>query len=314
LADIPVEILPEAKSDEVNWVTAGMETPIKNQQQCGSCWAFAVMGVVENAFKIAGGKELDTSEQALVDCDSNNAGCSGGWLNTAINWVKNNGVFLESDYPYTAKQASCKKSSKSAKSGYTVTGYGQLSGGENALKAAVEKQSVTVAVDASNWYLYQSGIFDKSSKCSGRVNHAVNVVGYGRENGKDFWLVRNSWGTSWGESGYMKLLRGSGNGQGMCSVAKYGYWPKVQVSDSEKEEDKSEPDSPDEGEDPNCVGCDKQWWKSPECVKCLVNMKSLKHKWFKSDMSNLTDEQEQILADELWEIKNDFERSLEHEN
>jgi len=187
----------------------------------------------------------------------------------------------------------------------------------------VQKQSVTVAVNASKWGLYSTGIVEDKSWCSGSINHAVNVVGYGREGGKDFWLVRNSWGTGWGESGYIRLIRENGNGAGICSVAKYGYYPTVEVADSEKEEEKKDDESgpvspddeiPDEKEDPNCVGCDKKWWKSPECVKCLVNMKSLKHKWFKSDMSNLTDEQEQTLADELWEMKKDFERSLEHEN
>ena len=205
LKDIPITIFSKATQSSVDWKKAGMETPVKNQKGCGSCWAFAVQGVVEAAFRIKGGAELDTSEQALVDCDKSNNGCNGGWMSGAINFSRDNGVFLEKDYGYTAKNGSCKKGNYKAVAGYTVQGYGRHTGGEDQLKAAVQKQPVTVAVNASKWHLYSNGIVDDASWCSGGVNHAVNVVGYGTDGGVDYWLIRNSWGTGWGESGYIRL-------------------------------------------------------------------------------------------------------------
>merc|ERR1712150_349153 len=212
------------------------------------------------------------------------------------------------------------------KAGYSVTGYGQISGGENQLKAAVQQQSVTVAVNASKWHLYGNGIINTPSWCSGGLNHAVNVVGYGSENGEDYWLVRNSWSKSWGEAGYIRLLRKSGNGNGICGVATYGYWPNVTVPENNDNDDNSGPVSPDEYEPDNndnndnneeedlCEECGNKWWKSFDCVRCLINKEALKHKWFKSDMSNLNKDQEELLSQELWKMKNEFEKSLEQGN
>jgi len=182
----------------------------------------------------------------------------------------------------------------------------------------VQQQPVTIAVNASKWHLYSNGIVDDASWCSGGVNHAVNAVGYGTDGGVDYWLIRNSWGTGWGESGYIRLKRGSGNGSGMCSVGAYGYWANVTVAEDKKEDNNSGPVAPSDNDDApdneTCAKCEDNWWQNLDCIKCLLNMKTLKHKWFKSDMSNLTPEQEEVLAEELWKMKNDFEKSLEKEN
>merc|ERR1711934_516167 len=319
--DLPVVILPRAKASEVNHVADGNDPPIKNQGGCGSCWAFGVMGVIEAAFKIAGGDMLDTSEQALVDCDKRNKGCNGGWLSTAIDWVKNNGVFLEENYPYRAKNQSCQKGTPLA--GYKVDGYKSMASGESQLMAAVEKQPIAVAVNASKWHLYGGGIVNDANWCSGGINHAVNVVGYGNVNGTNYWLVRNSWGTGWGESGYIRLKMGVSS-NGICHVARYGYWPNVTVTNPEpKPEPKPEPEPEPSPEpepkpeptpgpsDETCKKCDKRWWKNWDCILCLLKEKASKHKWFKADMSNLTPEQEKLLASDLAEMKLEFEASLE---
>merc|ERR1712054_650110 len=178
----------------VNWVKAGAVTPVKNQQRCGSCWAFSSTGALEGALKIAGNPLTSLSEEDLVQCNSiTDHGCQGGLMDNAFNWVEQNGICSEQAYPYTSGggvTGSCKKGCSPV---MTITGHTDVpSRNENALKAAVSKQPVSVAIEAdkSAFQLYRSGILDNSG-CGTNLDHGVLVVGYGTGSGKDYWKVKN---------------------------------------------------------------------------------------------------------------------------
>jgi len=192
--DFENDDLPESEPIEVNWVRSGASSPVRTQKMCGSSWAFASMDAVESAFKIKGGELLDTSRQALVDCDKSNKGCDGGDPSKAINWLKDNGVYKESDYRYIVKQNStCQKDKYKKIEGYNVLKYEyneNTSGNkEQQLAARVKKQPVIVDVNVSaTWKSYSGGIIDVESQCDGKPNHSVVVYGYGTvkdSSGKD---------------------------------------------------------------------------------------------------------------------------------
>jgi C1A family cysteine protease len=221
--------LGDTVADAVDWVTAGAVTPVKDQAQCGSCWAFSTTGSVEGAFQIANKQLLSFSEEDLVQCDHNgDQGCNGGLMDNAFEWIETNGLALESDYPYTSGSGttgSC-DSAKSAKKAVTISSFKDVpTGDEDALKSAVAQQPVSVAIEAdkSAFQLYKSGVLDSSS-CGTNLDHGVLVVGYGTDSSssKDYWKVKNSWGASWGESGYIRMVRG----KNMCGVAQQPSYPK----------------------------------------------------------------------------------------
>jgi len=250
------------------------------------------MASIESAFKIGGGDLMNLSEQALVDCDPKNNGCNGGWMGSAINWVRDNGATLTSKYAYTASKGSCKDSKSNHVAGYKVDGYSSIANySESQLAAAVQKQPVTVAVDANKWYLYDGGIVNDEGWCAGNLNHAVTAIGYGSENGVKYWIVKNSWGTGWGEGGYIRLQKDISTQGGMCGISIYGYYPNVTVtakpSGDKSDEDKSGPVAPEEDdksgpvapEDPVCKACNKaKWFQKFECVLCKINGNLKKYK------------------------------------
>ncbi|KAJ5069778.1 cysteine protease rdl2-related [Anaeramoeba ignava] len=204
----------------------GEVTPVKNQNPCGSCWSFSATGVIEGCGKIGSGKLNSVSEQELVDCDDDDNGCSGGWPKRALDWVKNNGgICSESAYPYQAVQGTCKKTSCSSVS--TVgSAYYATPNNPEVLKSVIYTYGpVSVAIDASSTQFsnYRGGVFDYPS-CGTAVNHAVLVVGYGHDYsvGLDYWIIKNSWGTSWwGAAGYMNMKRTNANDAGMCGILQY---------------------------------------------------------------------------------------------
>ncbi|KAA8531663.1 hypothetical protein F0562_006620 [Nyssa sinensis] len=216
--------LPES----VDWRKRGAVAPIKDQGTCGSCWAFSTVAAVEGINKIATSELISLSEQELVDCDrSYNAGCQGGLMDYAFEFIiGNGGIDTEDDYPYRGVDSKCHSSRKNAKV-VSIDGYEDVPpNDEKALKKAVAYQPVSVAIEATGraLQLYQSGIF--SSACGTALDHGVAVVGYGTENGLDYWIVKNSWGTSWGENGYIRMERNVADTlTGKCGIAMQASYP-----------------------------------------------------------------------------------------
>ncbi|XP_009775102.1 low-temperature-induced cysteine proteinase-like [Nicotiana sylvestris] len=213
--------------DSVDWRKKGVLVDVKNQGQCGSCWAFSAVASIEAVNKIVTGNLISLSEQELVDCDtSDNQGCQGGLMDDAFKFViQNGGIDTEEDYPYKAKDGKCDQARKNARV-VTIDGYEDVpDNDEKALKKAVAGQPVSVAIEAGgkDFQHYKSGIF--TGKCGAAVDHGVVAVGYGSENGMDYWIVRNSWGASWGEKGYLRMQRNIGNPKGLCGIATIASYP-----------------------------------------------------------------------------------------
>jgi len=201
---------------DVDWTTKGAVTKVKDQAQCGSCWAFSTTGSTESAHWKATQKLLSLSEQQLVDCSGSygNQGCNGGLMDNAFKYYlgSGKGAALENDYPYTARTGTCKTFTVAV----TISKYTDVpEKSESGLKTAVSQQPVSIAVDARKWQSYSGGVF---SGCTGTVqlDHGVLAVGYS----DTFWKVKNSWGSSWGESGFIRLAMDK-NECGIANAASY---------------------------------------------------------------------------------------------
>ena len=212
-----------AAPSSYDWRNQGRVSPIKNQASCGSCWAFATVANLEGLYYANKGVMKTFSEQMLVDCDTQDSGCNGGLMQYAFNWLKSNGgIMYDSDYPYVGSEQTC-KSDKTKYADFKVTGYKKLGStwstwscvDEDEIKEFLyETGPLAVALNADYLSSYTGGIVDyTSSKCpySG-INHAVTMVGYGTDasSSMDYWIVKNSWGSDWGESGYFRIRRGNG--------------------------------------------------------------------------------------------------------
>jgi len=212
---------------QVDWRTQGYVTPVKNQGQCGSCWSFSATGALEGQHFRSTKQLVSLSEQNLVDCSQSygNAGCNGGWPFQAFQYIKGNGgIDTESSYPYEAVDGKCRFSSQNI--GATCAGFHKIPPSEAELQDAVANQGpISVCIDASHssFQSYQSGVYNEPA-CTSMIDHAVLVVGYGTENGQDYWLVKNSWGAAWGMNGYIKMSRNRNN---QCAIASYGVYPLV---------------------------------------------------------------------------------------
>jgi C1A family cysteine protease len=214
--------------DAVDWVEKKMVSEVKNQGQCGSCWAFSTTGSLESAYAIKNGKIVEFSEQQLVDCDHNgDMGCNGGLMDNAFKWIEQNkGLCTEEDYSYTAATGVCKTTCTNVE-GSTVQKYTDVGHTDDDLMAALVQQPVSVAIEAdqSSFQFYKSGVL--TSRCGTNLDHGVLAVGYGTENGQDYYRVKNSWGTTWGDEGFIKLARGVSQKGGQCGILLAASFPSV---------------------------------------------------------------------------------------
>jgi len=220
-ADNMATFLPTA---DIDWRASGAVTPVKNQGQCGSCWAFSAIGIIEGWHFNQKGELLDLSEQQINDCAGSfgNQGCNGGWHDKAVDWSATKGNCLQTAYPYKARNQVCQttcapatKPNPSAPKGTT----------EAALSTALAVGPVGVAVDASGGFQsYHSGVM--STGCGTQLNHAILAVGFsskGPAATPNYWIVKNSWGTTWGDKGYISLV----TGKNMCGINMHTAWVRA---------------------------------------------------------------------------------------
>ncbi|XP_065222098.1 uncharacterized protein LOC135846757 [Planococcus citri] len=210
-----------AAPKEKDWVKEGKVTSIKDQSQCGSCWAFGTIGAIESHFAIATGKLQDLSPQNLLDCTGGINSCNGGYMNQAYDYViRNKGVATEKSYPYRGRKGHCQYNSNSR--GASIKGYKYASSNEEAIKQVVGTIGpVTIGINCGDLLQhYRSGIFKPRNRGS-RAGHALVIVGYGSESGTDYWLVKNSWSTTWGMKGYGKIVRN----QNACGISRSVLYP-----------------------------------------------------------------------------------------
>jgi len=216
-----------ANAAELDWRDKGCVNPIKDQGQCGSCWAFSVVQAVEGCYAAQKGTLYSLSEQQLVDCATACSGCDGGLMTAAFDWVikqQDGGFMGEDDYPYHPYEGTCAFDKSKVK--VTIIGYKEVKeGSEKDLADKCASQGpISIGIDASNWsfQMYSSGIYDEPSCSSYNIDHAVGCIGYGTENGVKYCIVRNSWGEDWGEKGYIRMVKDKNN---QCGEASMGSYP-----------------------------------------------------------------------------------------
>merc|ERR1712085_84549 len=227
----------------VDWVTEGAVTPVKNQQQCGSCWAFSTTGALEGALFIKNKKLVSLSEQELVDCAGSfgNQGCNGGLMDDGFKFLEADGDSTEADYAYTGKGGTCDSKKETTASGLKkakITSYSDVTPKScTQMMAAVAKGPVSVAIEAdqTGFQHYSTGVF--SGTCGTSLDHGVLVVGYGTDGSSEYWKVKNSWGTTWGDAGYIRMtkscastgrqLLGGKTKAGECGILSQPSYPVV---------------------------------------------------------------------------------------
>lgn len=204
-------------ADDIDWRSKSAITPIKNQGSCGSCWAFAATEAIESeAFISKKYKLLVLGPQQIVSCDKKSSGCNGGNPQTAYTYIQANGMETEADYPYTAKTGTCKFDS--SKVSVKITGQKKVSGGESGLLTALQSTPFAICHDTGGWQNYKSGIM---TSCSSGGGHCTQMVGYASSG--DYWIIKNSWGSGWGNSGYLYLKKG----KDLCKISKLAVYPTI---------------------------------------------------------------------------------------
>eukprot|EP00347_Sterkiella_histriomuscorum_P009062 403342666 len=216
----------------LDWRDKGAVNPVFEQTKlCGACYAMSTTGAVEAAYKIKTGKLVELSKQQILDCAGRygNAGCSGGYMVNAYKYMVENKLMLHKDYPYVNKNQKCQVDTTKTVTG--IKGYTSLPANDPvALFNAIQNQPVSVGVQSSKvlFHQYKSGVLD-DSRCGQAIDHAMLLIGYGNDkaSGKDYWLVKNSWGEDWGDLGYVKILRDMNRGGGICGINRLGSYPTL---------------------------------------------------------------------------------------
>ena len=207
-------------SGNVDWRTVrGAIGAIKNQKECGSCWAFSSVASMETAYFLRNQKFVSFSEQELVDCASSygNHGCNGGLMPFAFEYIMDNKITTEEAYPYRAFEGTCRASSMSER--YSMDSFAQINPIDvEGLKLGIKETVVSVAIEVQHDFMfYNGGVYHADSNCGQALNHAVNAVGFNTETSDPYFIVRNSWGPTWGLGGYVKMAIASGSGT--CGIA-----------------------------------------------------------------------------------------------
>jgi len=217
LADVPMTW---------SWVSQGKTTPVKDQQQCGSCWAFSATEGVESAWLMANNTQIVLSPQQIVSCDTVDQGCNGGDLPTAFAYVKGAGLETNAAYPYTSgggDSGKCKYNAADVKVHISGFQYAVNDGRKNDSILAVASYAhgpLSICVDAESWQNYNGGIMKKN--CGTQLDHCVQLVGWGVQSSTEYWIVRNSWNTDWGLSGYIWIEKNSG--KDLCGITEEATW------------------------------------------------------------------------------------------
>ncbi|OCT66461.1 cathepsin S isoform X1 [Xenopus laevis] len=221
---VPKKLLEAQPPASIDWRTKGCVTSVRRQRKCGSCYAFSAVGALECQWKKKKGTLVTFSPQELVDCSysEGNKGCKGGSIRSSFTYMKKSGVMEDFNYPYTGKEEKCKKK-KPSKTGVIKDFHSVPARDEILLMKVVGTVGpVSVAINCSSkgFRMYKSGVFYDPS-CTSTTNHNVLAIGYGRENGMDYWLVKNSWGVTFGDQGYIKMARNRNNHCGIALKAAY---------------------------------------------------------------------------------------------
>uniref|UniRef100_A0A3B3ZQY6 Uncharacterized protein n=1 Tax=Periophthalmus magnuspinnatus TaxID=409849 RepID=A0A3B3ZQY6_9GOBI len=214
----------------VDWRKDGYVTSVKNQGSCGSCWAFSVAGAMEGHLYRTTGKLVDLSPQNMVDCAGGkyqNMGCNGGYMHKAFEYVIDHGLEPEAKYPYEGRVSTqddnCRYNAEYRVANCSSYSFVEERNEKALMEAVATIGPIAVGIDGDLIFFYSSGIFSDPA-CIERVDHGVLLVGYGTDNGVDYWLVKNSWGPEWGENGFIRIARNRGD---MCGIATYATYCNI---------------------------------------------------------------------------------------